>query len=191
MRRSSPKLLCIRVSDRGPGIADVIATPEWSIPSAAQRMGVGLGRRAPADGPASRSSRRRRRHHGSDGAAHPARGIGPADARGARRDRREAAGLAHRSDGGVARTEPRDHRQPRAPERARGRDRALEPRAGGDQPRRGRAVFRARARRPTSCAAPSEHEVALPLQHEPRVPHAAELDPRAGAPADRRHRRPV
>ena len=57
-----------------------------------------------------------------------------------------------------------------------------EPRARGHQPRRRRALRRAR-REGRPPAARRRDEVALPLQHEPRVPHAAELDPRAAAPA--------
>ena len=49
---------------------------------------------------------------------------------------------------------------------------AAQPRAGGHQPRRRRALCRARrAGRPP--APRRRDEVALPLQHEPRVPHAA------------------
>ena len=70
------------------------------------------------------------------------------------------------------------------------RARAAQPRARGHEPRRRRAVRRARrAGRPP--AARRRDEVALPLQHEPRVPHAAELDPRADAAAARPRRRPL
>ena len=59
-----------------------------------------------------------------------------------------------------------------------------QPRAGGHQPRRGGALRRAR-REGRSPAARRRDEVALPVEHEPRVPHAAELDPGAGRAAAR------
>ena len=63
-----------------------------------------------------------------------------------------------------------------------------QPRARGHQPRRGRALRR--ARREGGPPAPRRRaQVALPLEHEPRVPHAAELDPGAGPHPARPHRR--
>ena len=71
----------------------------------------------------------------------------------------------------------------RALERAARRQDELvraQPRARGHQPRRGRALRRARrAGRPP--AARRRAQVAVPLEHEPRVPDAAELDPGADA----------
>ena len=63
-----------------------------------------------------------------------------------------------------------------------------QPRARGHQPRRRRAVRRA-GREGRAPAPRRRDEVAVPLQHEPRVPHAGELDPGAGAAPARPQRR--
>ena len=88
----------------------------------------------------------------------------------------------------LARAEPRADAEPRGDPAPRGGKPAAQPGARRHQPRRGRALCR--ARRPRRAAAAGERaQDALSLQHEPRVQHAAEFGAGAVAAAARPHRR--
>ena len=175
---------------RGPGHRRPRRGPRGPVPLA-DRHGARHRGRAPPDGPL----RDRRRSPGEGttvtlGKLLPRRAPGstPAGARARSRDalaRQRAAESASRRSS--SRTRSCCARSTSCAQRQDELSRA-QPRARGHQPRRGRALRR--ARREGRPPAPRRRaEVALPLQHEPRVPHAAELDPGALAPAARATRR--
>ena len=186
----APQLLSIRVSDRGPGIADVDAVLSGRYRS---RTGMGLGhggRTAP---------RRPVRGHVLARAGDDGDGRQAVLATGALLRRRRRCGALGAT---LARPRPQspieEIRQQNQELIARARAAPPAPggavppqrRARGHQPRRRRALRRAR-REGGHAAARRRAQVALSVEHEPRVPHAAELDAGAvGAPA-RRPREPA
>ena len=175
---------CSRSSSptRGPGIADLAAMLA-GVHRSTTGMGIGIARRAAPDGRVrdrDRAGPGHRRAHGQAAAAR-ARLSSPAPTGSGSPRRWRAdepldpiAEIRQQNQEMLVQLEELNERAERA--------RAAQPRAGGHQPRRRRALRRARrARRPS--APRRRAEVALPVQHEPRVPHAAELDPGAVAPA--------
>ena len=173
-RRASPTT--------GPGIADLDAVLDGPLPLAAPAWASGIIGRAAADGPASTIDSRP--GEGTDVVLAQARCPGARRRRSTPRRLARARGRA----GAAARRAIRSRRCSSRTRSCCARSRSCagaqeelaqaQPRARGHQPRRRRALRRARrAGRPP--APRRRDEVALPLEHEPRVPHAAELDPGA------------
>ena len=190
--QTPPQILLVRVSDEGPGIANLSSILAGQYRSTTG-MGIGImGTRrlmdafdiesAPGRAPRSRcgsSCRAPRRWSRRASVA----ALVDALARERADDPVVGDGAAEPgAAAGAGRAAPPPERAGRAQQRA-----------GGHQPRRGGALRRAR-REGRPPAAGRRDEVAVPVQHEPRVPHAAELDPGAepaaarpaGRPADRR-----
>ncbi len=154
------------------------------------RHGDRADRRPPADG----------RVRGRGGARLRNRGAARQDAAAARRWRRPGRGGAHRRSPRRRRPARCDRRDPAAepgygdPARRAahpsGRAGPAQPGAAGHQSRRRRALCR--ARRTGRPSAPRRRaEVAVSIEHEPRVPHPAELDPGLVPPVAGPHRRRI
>ena len=179
--QTPPQILLVRVSDEGPGIANLPSVLAGQYRSTTG-MGIGImGARRLMDAFDIESAPGRGHHRLAAQAAAAARRRWSAEPA----SPRSLATLAReRADDPVAEMVSSRTRSCCSAldelRRAPGRAGRAEPRAGGHQPRRGGPLRRAgREGRPP--AAGRRDEDAVPVQHEPRVPHAAELDPGADA----------
>ena len=181
-RRDNAPSFVIVVRDRGPGIADLAAVLSGSHKSATG-MGIGLlgARRLmdtfgitskPGEGTTVRLGKMLPRTRAVDHA-------GVAQAHHGCVCRREEPAMRSQE---ITQTEPADFAADGRAAIAPGGPAAAQSGAAGHQSRRRRAVRRAgRARR--SPASRGRAEIEIPLAHEPRIPHAAQLDPGAVAAA--------
>ena len=179
---TAPQVLSVRVADNGPGIANLRRDPGGRLPVAERPRHRALRRAA-----AGRSllGELDVGGHGRQ-AGQAAAGQSPVLCRarrrpaGGRAGQTPARGRARRGAAAESGTAPRARRSAGAA----GRPAARQPRARGHQPRRRRALRRARRTR-RSPAARRRNQDPVPVEHDPRVPDAAELDSRAHAPARR------
>ncbi len=178
----APQLFSVTRQRRGPRHREPRRGPGGTLP-VGHRDGARDRRVAPADGSLPRRDRAERGHDGHDGeAAARRRGRQSRPIRRVRTGVDALAAAAPRS--ALDEVQQQNHDLLRTLDELRRRQdesAAPEQRARGDQPRRRRPVRGAR-REGRSPAPRRRDEVAVPVEHEPRVPHAAELDARAHAP---------